>query len=96
VDGDVALAQDIVDEAIDQISLLRGRLGSFQKNIVGTTISALSIGLENTKGAESLIRDTDFAKETAELTRRQVLVAASSNTLNIATAQAQNVLGLLQ
>jgi flagellin len=96
VDGDTALAQEVVDAAIDQITLLRGRLGAFQKFTVGTTITSLGIELENTKGAESLIRDTDFAKETAELTRRQVLVAAASNSLNLANAQTQNVLRLLQ
>ena len=96
VNGSVSTAQNIVDAAIDQVTLLRGRLGAFQKFVIGSTIRSLGIELENTKAAESIIRDTDFAAETAELTRRQVLVAAASNSLNIANSQATSVLGLLQ
>ncbi len=96
IDGDVTGAQRIVDEAIDQVTALRGRLGSFQSFVVGSTINSLSIELENTRAAESAIRDTDFAKETAELTRRQVLVAAATSALSISNVQGQNVLNLLQ
>jgi len=96
VDGNVSVAQDIVDSAIDQVTLLRGRLGAFQKFVIGSTISSLGIELENTKAAESIIRDTNFASEAAELTRRQVLVAAATNSLNLANAQATSVLSLLQ
>ncbi|MEZ6193651.1 MAG: flagellin [Phycisphaerales bacterium] len=94
-DGDLNTAQQIVNSAIDQVSSLRGRLGSFQKNVVGSTINSLNIALENISAAESTIRDTDFAAETAELTRSQILVAAASNTLAIANSQPQNVLGLI-
>lgn len=91
VDG----AQKVVGEAIDQVSKLRGRLGAFQGNVVQSTIRSLGIALENTTAAESLIRDTDFAKETAELTRSQILVAASSNALQLANSSSQSILGLL-
>ncbi|MEM1109218.1 MAG: flagellin, partial [Planctomycetota bacterium] len=74
---------------------LRGRLGAFQRNTVGSTIRSLGIALENTSAAESAIRDTDFAAETAELTRSQILVQAATNTLGIANSQPQNVLSLL-
>jgi len=94
-DGDLSKSQDIINNAIDQVSSLRGRLGSFQKNVVGSTINSLNIALENISAAESSIRDTDFAKETAELTRSQILVAAATNTLAIANSQPQNVLGLI-
>ncbi|MEN8195525.1 MAG: hypothetical protein ABFS30_03305, partial [Pseudomonadota bacterium] len=43
-------------DAIEQISSLRGRLGAFQKNIVGATIRSLGDALENTSAAESSIR----------------------------------------
>ncbi len=91
----VDAAQQVVGKAIDQVSKLRGRLGAFQGNVVQSTIRSLSITLENTTAAESLIRDTDFAKETAELTRSQILVAASSNALALANASSQSVLGLI-
>ena len=95
VDGDLATGQNIVDEAINKLSSLRGRLGAFQKNVVGSTIRSLSITLENTSAAESNIRDTDFAVETAALTRAQILVNAATSVLALANAQPQSVLALL-
>jgi flagellin len=94
-DGDTDLGQRIVRDAIDDISSLRGRLGAFQKNTVGTTVRSLGVALENTSAAESQIRDTDFANETANLTRSQILVNAATNVLAIANSQPQNVLALL-
>ena len=94
-DGDLTTAQKIVNDAIKQVSTTRGRLGAFQKNVVGATVRSLGVALENTTAAESSIRDTDFAAETASLTRSQILVNASMNVLGIANAQPQNVLSLL-
>ena len=96
VTGDVGSGQRIVDDAISSVSKLRGRLGSFQTNTVGATIRSLGVALENTSAAESQIRDTDFAAETANLTRNQILVQAATSILSIANAQPQNVLALLQ
>jgi flagellin len=95
VDGNLETAQTIVSKAIDQVSSLRGRLGAFQKNVVGSTINALGVALENTSAAESMIRDTDFAAETAELTRRQILVQAATSSVAIAKSAPQSALGLL-
>jgi len=93
--GDLVGAQKAVRQAIKNVSSLRGRLGAFQKNTVGATIRSLGVSLENTTAAESAIRDADFAKETAELTRAQILVQSTTNTLGIANSQPQNVLSLL-
>jgi flagellin len=95
VSGDLSNAQKVVSEAIDSISAIRGRLGAFQKNTVGATIRNLSISLENTTAAESVIRDTNFAAETAALTRNQILVSASTNILALANSQPQSALQLL-
>jgi len=95
VDGDLTEAQKVVNDAISEVSTLRGRLGAFQKNTVGSTIRSLGVALENTSAAESAIRDTDFAEETAELTRSQILVQAATNALSIANSNPQNVLSLL-
>jgi len=95
VDGDLNTAQKIVNDSIDEITTLRGRLGAFQKNTVGATIRSLGVALENTSAAESAIRDTDFAAETAALTRGQILVQAATNVLSIANSQPQNALSLL-
>ncbi len=95
VGGDLSAAQKVVSEAIDSISAIRGRLGAFQKNTVGATIRNLNISLENTTAAESVIRDTNFAGETASLTRNQILVSASTNILALANSQPQSALQLL-
>ncbi len=95
VDGDIAGAQDVISQAIKDVSALRGRLGAFQKNTVGATIRSLGVSPENTTAAESAIRDADFATETASLTRAQILVSATTNVLSIANTQPQNVLALL-
>ncbi|MEM7624403.1 MAG: flagellin [Planctomycetota bacterium] len=95
VDGDLTQAQKIVNDSIEEVSTLRGRLGAFQKNTVGATIRSLGIALENTSAAESAIRDTDFAAETAELTRSQILVQAATSTLGISNSQPQSVLSLI-
>ncbi len=95
VNGNLSGAQSIVEQAVKQVSSLRGRLGAFQKNVVGSTISSLGISLENTAAAESSIRDTDFATETAALTRSQILSQAANQSLGIANTQPQTVLRLL-
>lgn len=92
---DLSDAQEIVSEAINQVSNLRGRLGAFQKNVVGSTIRALNVSLENTSAAQSQIRDADFAAETANLTRAQILVSAATNVLSLANSQPQTALQLL-
>ncbi len=95
VNGDLNKAQKVVAEAINIVSSTRGRLGAFQKNTVGATIRSLGVSLENTSAAESSIRDADFAKETAALTRNQILVSASTNILALANSQPQAALQLL-
>jgi len=95
VDGNLNAAQKIVDDAIGQVAALRGRLGAFQKNTLGATIRNLGVAFENTAAAESSIRDTDFAAETAELTRAQILQQAATQSLSIANSQPQAVLSLL-
>ena len=88
-------AQRIVRAAVNQVASLRGRLGGFQKDTLATTINSLRVALENITAAESAIRDADFAVETSDLTRAQILVSASTAVLQLANAQPQNVLSLL-
>jgi len=94
-DGDLTMGQKVVEQAIKEVNSLRGRLGAFQKNTVGATIRSLGVSLENTTAAESAIRDADFARQTAALTRSQILVSSATNVLGIANNSPQNVLQLL-
>ena len=95
INGDVTAAQQVVDTAIRDVSSLRGRLGAFQQNVIGATIRSVGVSLENTTAAESVIRDADFASETAELTRSQILVTSATQILGIANQQPQSALQLL-
>jgi flagellin len=93
--GNYGTAQRIVREAQDVASKLRGRLGAFQKDTLETTAASLQITLENTSAAESAIRDTDFALETSNLTKAQIMVQSATNVLRLANAQPQSILALL-
>lgn len=90
-----ASASKIVDESIDQVTQLRGRLGAFERNTLQATLRSSQIALENLTASESVIRDTDFAEETAALTRAQILQQAGTQTLGLANSSAANVLSLL-
>jgi len=92
---DAATAQNIVSAAIKQVAGMRGRLGSFLSDTVGSAINSLQIAYENVSAAESAIRDTDFATETANMTRNQILVNASVSVLALANSAPQSVLSLL-
>jgi len=93
--GDTGLAQNIVTQAIKTVAGLRGRLGAFQKNVLGSTINSLNVALQNVESSNSAIRDTDFATETANLTRNQILVQAAGSVLQQANNSPQSVLRLL-
>lgn len=88
-------ASKVVQEVITQVSVLRGRLGAFERNTLQPNIRQLQITTENLTASEATIRDTDFAEQTSELTRSQILVQAGNSILAIANAQSQNVLTLL-
>ena len=94
--GNLSAASEVLDEAITEVSVLRGRLGAFERNTLQTNIASLQIGLENITASESKIRDTDFAAETARLTRAQILTQAGTSVLATANASASSVLALLQ
>jgi flagellin len=88
-------AIQIVDSALQFINGSRAKLGAVQ-NRVESTISNLSTTSENLEAARSRIQDADFAKETADLTRSQVLQQAGMAMLAQANAQPNNVLSLLR
>jgi flagellin len=88
-------AQRIVEGAISQVASLRGRLGAFQKLTVDSTVNSMNVALENTAAAESAIRDADFATETANMTRAQILVQAATTVLKQANSAPQTALSLL-
>ncbi len=89
-------AIEIIDRAIQQVSAKRGELGVFQKNTLESSTANLAISEENLIAAESVIRDTDFAQEMAELTKNQILLQSGTAMLVQANQIPQVVLQLLQ
>jgi len=84
-----------VDGALGFINGLRARLGAMQ-NRIESTVSNLSATAENLSAARSRIEDADFASETAQLTRSQVLQQAGMAMLAQANSMPSNVLSLLR
>jgi flagellin len=80
---------------LTSVSTARANLGAVQ-NRFSSVISNLQTGAENLSAARSRIQDTDYAKETAELTRTQILQQAGTAMLSQANAAPQSVLSLLQ
>ncbi|MDF1642020.1 flagellin [Thalassolituus oleivorans] len=83
-----------IDNAIGQVASQRADLGAIQ-NRLESTVSNLQVTSENLNSANSRIQDADFAAETAELSRTQVLQQAGISVLAQANAAGQQVLSLL-
>ncbi len=88
-------AIDVIDVALEQINSTRSDLGAIN-NRLDFTMSNLANVSEKTSAARSRILDADYAKETSQLSRAQVLQQASQAMLAQANAQPQQVLALLQ
>ncbi len=94
VDGANA-ALSVLDGALSQVSTIRADLGAIQ-NRLGSTIANLSNLTENLSAARSRVQDADFAAETANLTRNQILQQAGVAILAQANGLPQLALSLLQ
>lgn len=85
----------MVDAALSSVNSQRAKFGALQSRFE-TTIANLQISSENLSASRSRIRDADFAAETANLTRAQILQQAGTAMLSQANALPQQVLSLLQ
>ena len=84
----------VLDTAIGTVSTRRGNLGAVQ-NRLGSTIANLEIASENLSAANSRIKDADFAVETANLTKSQIILQAGVAVLSQANTIPQYALQLL-
>lgn len=89
------LALLVVDRALSQVSQDRAQLGALQ-NRLQSTISNLTTVVEQATQARSRILDADFATESAELSRNQVLQQAATSILAQANSSSQQALSLIQ
>ncbi len=89
-------AAKVINEVIDKVTSLRGRLGAFQRTTLDSNLASLTETVSNLTDAQSSIRDADFASESAALTRAQILVQSGTQVLTLANQNPQNVLSLLR
>ena len=86
---------DVIDAAINKVSMVRATFGSVQ-NRLEHKIDNMSVTVENLTSAESRIRDTDMATEMMNFTKQNILTQASQSMLAQANQLPQSVLSLLQ
>ncbi|ENU5480500.1 flagellin A [Campylobacter coli] len=86
---------DIAETAITNLDQIRADIGSVQ-NQVTSTINNITVTQVNVKAAESTIRDVDFAAESANFSKYNILAQSGSYAMSQANAVQQNVLRLLQ
>jgi flagellin len=93
--SDSVAAIQSLDESIDSVNMMRSNLGAFV-NRLEHGINNLMISNTNQQSAESLIRDVDFAQETTQFTRNQILMQSGTAMLAQANTIPQSVLTLLR
>ena len=92
---EAATAQTAVDTAIEKLNTYRSDIGSTQ-NQVESAVRNLMTQATNVKAAESIIRDVDYAKESANFNKQNIISQAGSYAISQANSTQQNVLRLLQ
>ena len=93
---DPGLASRIAQKAAEQVSVMQGRLGGFQKFQVGAAMNQLGAVQEGLSAAKSIIGDVDFAEATANLNQQNVLLQSAISLLGVANQQSSQVLALLR
>ncbi len=93
---DPGKAAQIAAKAASQVASVQGRIGGFQKFQVGTALSQQNAAKESLTSALGAIRDVDYAAETAELNRTNVLLQSAISLLGIANQQSSQILALLR
>ena len=88
-------AINVIDDALDAVAKERAKLGATQAQLESTVRNLANVA-ENTSAAAGRIMDTDYAAETANLTKAQILQQAATSILAQANAQPQSVLALLR
>ncbi|KIM11808.1 MAG: hypothetical protein KU37_02825 [Sulfuricurvum sp. PC08-66] len=88
-------AMDLTEAATRELDSVRADLGSVQNQLT-VTVNNISVTQVNVKAAESQIRDVDFAKESAEFSKFNILAQSGSYAMSQANTIQQNVMRLLQ
>ncbi len=92
----IAQAIGVIDEAIEEVSSIRGELGAIQADNLQVQLDSLRVSYENLQAAESTIRDTDMTLEMANFTKYQIMMQAGTAMLAQANQIPNNILQLLR
>ncbi len=84
-----------IDQAIISVSGIRADFGALQ-NRLQSTVNNIQVSIENLSAANSRVRDTDVAAETAELTKQNILMQAGTSVLSQANSSTNNALQLIK
>ncbi len=93
--GEGEAAQTALQAARSQVNTSRGQLGALSRNTIGSQLNNLAVTIENVASANSIIRDTDYAKEITNLMRAEIGVKASLRAADVSMHNTKQVLDLL-
>ncbi len=94
--GNATAAMAALDAASTGIATSRGRIGGFQKNVVGPRLRSNEIAIENLSDSRSRIADADYAVELSHLARQEVIAKAGIKVLGIAANQSRSILDMFR
>jgi flagellin len=94
--GNAQSALKVIDAAIQEVSGTRGNLGAIQADALETSMASLQISFTNLTSAESQLRDTDVAAESAAFTKNNIIYQAATAMLAQANQIPQTVLQMLK
>jgi flagellin len=94
--GNTTEALAVIDAAINEVSGTRGKAGAIQANALEASLSTLRTSFENLTSAESTLRDTDFAAESAAYARHNIIYQAATAMLAQANQIPQTILQMLR
>lgn len=92
--GNFAAAQTALRDASTAIATARGRIGGYQKDVLGPRLRSNQVAIINLSESRSRIADTDYAVEMSNFTRLNILNVAGMKVLKIAQQQAGSILDL--
>ena len=93
--GEGADALTALAAARSNVGEQRARLGAFQTHTIGSRLNAINVSIENVAAANSVIRDTDYGRETANLARLSLLTNVSLRMAGIGQRSLESVFTLL-
>ncbi len=93
--GNFEAAQAAIEGAISDVATARGTVGAYQRNTIQPRVNSIQVAFENLTASKSRIMDADYAVETSNRIRFNLLTTSTMKVLKIAQQQSQSVLALL-